>query len=96
MAQFEVDSDRIMEASGRTKTSAQTIRAEVAAMMAHLTSLQDSWRGSASSAFTGVLEQWRGTQQQVEASLDSIALCLDSGSRQYEDAESSALRMFAR
>lgn len=96
MARFEVDSAEIARGSGNARTSAAAIRAEVANMMHHLATLQDSWRGSASSAFSGVLAEWRTTQQQVEQSLDSIALCLDAGSRQYEDAETSALRMFAR
>lgn len=96
MARFEVDSAEIMRASGNAKASATAIRTEVSAMMGHLGALQDSWRGGASSAFTAVLAEWRATQQQVESSLDSLALCLDAGSRQYEDAENSALRMFAR
>lgn len=96
MAQFQVDSDQIARGSGNAKASAQAIRSEVSAMMTHLNTLQDSWRGAASSAFTAVLAEWRATQQQVEHSLDSIAACLDAGSRQYEEAESSALRMFAR
>lgn len=96
MARYEVDSSEVMRAGGNARTSAQAIRSEVSGMMTHLTALQDSWRGGASSAFTAVLQEWRATQQQVEQSLDSIALCLDSGSRQYEDAENNALRMFAR
>lgn len=96
MARFEVDSAEIARASGNARTSGAVIRNEVAAMMGHLSSLQDSWRGSASSAFAAVLADWRATQQQVEQSLDALALCLDAGSRQYEEAESSALRMFAR
>lgn len=96
MARFEVDSGEIMRASGNARTSAAAIREEVSAMMTHLTALQDTWRGSASAAFSAVLADWRATQQQVESSLDSIATCLDAGSRQYEEAESSAMRMFAR
>ncbi|HLV54947.1 MAG TPA: WXG100 family type VII secretion target [Actinotalea caeni] len=96
MARFEVDSAEILRASGNAKTSAAAIRGEVGAMMGHLATLQDSWRGGASSAFTAVLAEWRATQQQVEQSLESIALCLDAGSREYEDAETSALRMFSR
>lgn len=96
MARFEVDSAEILRASGNARSSAAAIRNEVSAMMGHLATLQDSWRGGASSAFTAVLAEWRATQQQVEASLDSLALCLDAGSRQYEDAEASALRMFSR
>ena len=96
MARFEVDSGEIMRASGSTRTSAAAIRSEVSAMMGHLTALQDSWRGGASAAFSAVLADWRATQQHVESSLDSIALCLDAGSRQYEEAETSAMRMFAR
>lgn len=96
MARFEVDSDEIARASGNTKVTADAVRAEVSAMMRHLVALQDHWKGGASLAFTGVLSQWRATQQQVEISLESIAACLDSGARQYEDAELSAQRMFAR
>ncbi len=96
MARFEVDSAEILRASGNAKTSAAAIRGEVGAMMGHLATLHDSWRGGASSAFTAVLAEWRATQQQVEQSLESIALCLDAGSREYEDAETSALRMFSR
>lgn len=96
MARFEVDSSEILRAGGNARASAQAIRTEVSGMMTHLVALQDTWRGSASSAFTAVLQEWRATQQQVEQSLDSIALCLDAGSRQYEDAENNALRMFAR
>ncbi|GAB2605466.1 WXG100 family type VII secretion target [Pseudactinotalea suaedae] len=96
MARFEVDSGEILRAGGNARASAAAIRSEVSAMMGHLAALQDSWRGSASAAFSTVLADWRVTQQQVESSLDSIALCLDAGSRQYEEAETSALRMFAR
>ncbi|MFV0427164.1 MAG: WXG100 family type VII secretion target [Beutenbergiaceae bacterium] len=96
MAKFEVDSGEIGAASMRARTSANVIRTEVSAMVNHLTALQDSWRGGASAAFGNLLTQWRATQQQVEQSLDSIALSLDAGSRYYEDAETNALQMFAR
>lgn len=96
MARFEVDSSEITMAAGRTRASAETIRAEVAAMVNHLSALQDTWRGGASAAFGSVLAQWRGTQQLVEQSLDSISLCLDAGSRHYEEAENATLQMFAR
>lgn len=95
MARFEVDSEQIQRASGSTAASATAIRNEVSGMMQHLVALQDVWKGSASTAFAGVVMQWKATQQQVDASLDAISLSLQAGSQQYEDAESSTLRMFS-
>ena len=51
--------------------------------------------GTASVQFQGVVAQWRGTQQQVRASLDSIGQVLGAAGTQYADAEASATRMFS-
>lgn len=96
MSRFEVDSAEVARAAGSARTSAAAISTEVANMMRYLTNLQTSWKGGASSAFTGVLMDWRATQQQVETSLEGISAALDSSARQYADVEAQTTRMFAR
>ncbi len=94
--QFHVDAAQIGAAAARTSQSSQTIRSEVAAMMAHLTDLDAAWSGAAASAFGGVREQWRGAQVQVETALDAIAQALTYAAQSYEEAEATASRLFAR
>ncbi|UFU07224.1 WXG100 family type VII secretion target [Ruania halotolerans] len=96
MARFEVDSAEVARAGANARNSAVVIQTEVTNMMRHLTALQSSWRGGASTAFTGLLTDWRATQQQVESSLEQISMALDAGAREYEGAESNTMRMFAR
>ena len=69
-------------------------RGRSAVMMARLTGLQDAWTGSASAQFQGVVGQWRGTQQQVRASLDAIGQVLGAAGTQYAEAEAQAVRLF--
>ena len=47
MSRYEVDSARVAQASAAVHGSVTAIRAEVGAMMRHLTDLQASWRGGA-------------------------------------------------
>lgn len=94
MAVFSVDSEAVMSATGAARASSDRIRAEVAGLSASLTALRDSWTGSASAAFQTTVEDWRGTQQIVERSLDSIHQALDTAARNYADTEQAALSMF--
>jgi len=94
--QYHVDAAEVAAVSARTAASADAIRAEVAAMMAHLASLDASWQGSAAAAFGDAREQWRGAQAHVEAALDAITGALAHAARSYEDAEATAARLFAR
>lgn len=94
--QFHVDAGQVAGAAARTAQSAQTIRTEVAAMMAHLIELDSSWSGAAASAFAGTREQWRQAQLHVDAALESIQQALGVAAQSYEDAESAATRLFAR
>lgn len=96
MPRFEVDSAEVAQAAAAARSSATIINTEVTNMMRHLTSLQASWRGGASSAFTGLITEWRATQQQVETSLENISAALDSSARQYADVEAANLRLFSR
>lgn len=94
--QFHVDAAEVTAASARTAQTAGAIRAESAAMLAHLTALEGSWQGSAALAFADVREQWRAAQAQVEAALDAIAQALGAAARSYEDAETAVTGYFAR
>ena len=94
-AQFQVDTERIAAAAGDVARISADLEAQVATMMARLTSLQDAWTGSASIQFQGVVAQWRGTQQQVRTSLDSIGQVLGAAGSQYAEAEAQAVRMFS-
>ena len=94
-AQFQVDTDRLAAAAGDVARISAEIEGQVAAMMARLTALQDAWTGSASVQFQGVVSQWRGTQQQVRTSLDSIGQVLGAAGSQYAEAEAQAVRMFS-
>ena len=93
-SQFQVDTDRITAASGDVARISADIEAQVAAMMARLTSLQDAWRGEAAGRFQGVLHEWRGTQAHVRESLEHISRALDQAGRQYAAAEQQNAAMF--
>ena len=93
---YEVDSAQVAQAGTAAGTSVTAIRTEVAALMRHLTQLQESWRGGAAQAFGGVLTDWSLTQRQVEASLDRITQALAAAAQQYEAAEQQAARLFHR
>ncbi len=93
-SQFQVDTDRIGAASGDVARISADIEAQVATMMARLTSLQDAWRGEAAGRFQGVVSEWRGTQAQVRESLDLISRALGQAGQQYAAAEQQNAAMF--
>lgn len=95
MSMFHVDSHEVARCSQVVRASAETIRAEVNAMMGHLTALEASWSGVAASQFSEVAASWRVTQQQVETALDTISAQLAAAASTYEDAESQATSLFA-
>jgi len=94
-AQFTVDTERIAAASGDIARLSADIEGQVAVMMHRLTALQEAWTGTASAQFQGVVGQWRGTQQQVRTSLDSIGQVLGAAGAQYAEAEAQATRLFS-
>jgi len=93
---YHVDSDEVAAASARASHSGEAIRAEVATLLGTLQALEGSWQGSASTAFAGVLAQWRGAQAQVESALASLSQALGAAASGYADAEATAARMFGR
>lgn len=95
MTRFEVDSAQVAQAGAAVQASAQQIGAEVDRMMRHLLELQAGWRGQAATSFQHVVTEWRGTQERVRGALEEIQTALALAGRQYEEAEASAVRMFA-
>lgn len=93
---YEVDSAQVAQAGAAAGASVATIRAEVAALLRHLTDLQAGWHGSAATAFAGLLADWTVTQQTVEASLDEIQAALGVAAEHYAAAEEQAQRLFLR
>lgn len=94
MSRYEVDSVQVAQASTAANASVTAIRAEVAALMRHLTELQAGWRGGAATAFGAVISDWSATQQRVEQSLDQVSAALGAAARHYADAEQQASRLF--
>lgn len=95
MAQFNVDSAQVAQASAQTATVANQIRTDVATMMAQLETLQSSWTGAASASFADCAQRWRAAQMQMEEALDSISQALAHSASQYEQTESGIVSMFA-
>ena len=96
MSRYEVDSAQVAHASGAVRASTDAIRAEVGAMMRHLTDLQSGWRGGAATAFGAVMADWAVTQARVEESLDGITVALAAAAESYADAEQHVHRLFGR
>ncbi|WP_159793814.1 WXG100 family type VII secretion target [Puerhibacterium puerhi] len=92
---YEVDSERVAQASAAVQGSVGAIRTEVAAMLRHLQDLQSVWHGGAATAFVGVMGQWQSAQTQVEGALDAVQTALATAARTYADAEAQASRLFA-
>ncbi len=96
MATYKVDSDRLQSAGAAVNSSAAQIRQAVSTMYANLQDLQSSWHGAAATKFTGVMEQWRSAQQQMEQSLQSIQQSMSRASAAYAQAETDAQHLFAQ
>ena len=93
-ATFQVNTERIQAASGDIASISAELESLTATMLSRLTALQDAWTGSASARFQGVVQEWRDTQQQVKASLDSIGTALGQAGTHYAEAEAANERMF--
>jgi WXG100 family type VII secretion target len=78
------------------RTSISRIQSEVAGLHSQLTNLQGSWSGQAATAFSGVVADWKVTQQRVEESLAAINQALGQAGQQYADIESANARLFVR
>ena len=96
MSRYEVDSAQVAQAAAGVQARTAAVRAEVSALQRQLTELQASWRGTAATAFTGVMTEWSATQARVEQALDHITTALQAAAQTYAEAESQASRLFLR
>ena len=94
MAVFSVDSDAVLTSTAAMRGTIERLQAETSTMLAQLTQLQASWTGGASVAFQGVVEQWRGTQRNVDDTLASISAALGAAGSQYAEAEQLTVSLF--
>ncbi|GHD52389.1 WXG100 family type VII secretion target [Mycetocola manganoxydans] len=94
MTRYQVDSDVVMGTTGSVRARIETIQSEVDAMMRQLTELQSTWTGEASTAFQGVVADWRGTQRRVEESAVHINTALAKAGTQYQEIERTNANMF--
>lgn len=94
MSLFHVDTAEVARCASLISASANALRTEVNAMMAHITALEASWSGTASNQFTATAEQWRATQAVVEQSLDNISAQLAIAANTYADAEAQTSSLF--
>lgn len=96
MTRYQVDSEAVISATGAVRSSIIRIQSEVAGLHGQLTNLQSSWSGQAASAFTGVVAEWKTTQQRVEENLAAINQALTQAGQQYAEIEAANARLFAR
>ncbi len=94
MTQFSVDSDAVMTATGAIRATADRLQGETAAMLGQLTQLQGAWTGTAAVAFHSVVDRWRATQRELEASLGDIGAALAHAGAQYAQTEIAAAGLF--
>lgn len=95
MAKFTVDSDLMSSAMSTAYTEIDAVQTHAAQLTSTLIALEASWQGQASVAFQQVVEQWRGTQAQVEQSIANINQALGSAATHYGNTEGDVIRLFA-
>jgi len=96
MTRYQVDSEAVFSTTGLVRGNIARIQAEVAALHGHLSALQASWTGEASSAFQVAFATWKGTETQVEESLAGLNLALGQAGQQYAEIEAANARLFVR
>jgi len=96
MTRYQVDSEAVLSATGAVRSSIGRIQSEVSGLHGQLTQLQSTWTGQAATAFSGVVADWKMTQQRVEENLAAINQALTQAGQQYADIEAANARLFAR
>jgi WXG100 family type VII secretion target len=96
MTRYQVDSEAVLSATGAVRSSIARIQSEVSGLHGQLTQLQSSWTGDAATAFSGVVGDWRATQQRVEENLATINHALTQAAQQYAEIEAANARLFVR
>lgn len=91
---FHVDSEAVVSASTAAQATIGRIQSEVANLHGQLTNLQNSWTGTAATAFQGVVTQWHQSAARLDEGLTSISHALTLAATQYSETELSTARMF--
>jgi 6 kDa early secretory antigenic target len=94
MTTYQVDSDAVLGATSSIHASMERLSSESGALLTQLVNLQGSWTGAASTAFQGVVAEWRATQQRVEESLGTIGRALGTAGQHYAEAETANAGLF--
>lgn len=90
---FAVATEAVDSTGGRLRTGAQSIRAELDALVAEVTGLTSSeWTGTASGAFSEQYTQLNEGWKQIELALDDIAAKLGGTATEYGDMEERIAR----
>ncbi|WP_127842873.1 WXG100 family type VII secretion target [Actinomyces wuliandei] len=96
MPAFSVDTSAIADTAARARSRIATIQTEVDGMQADIGALENVWAGAASASMAVCAQEWRLTQLQVQATLETISLALDQAATSYDDAESANTGRFGR
>lgn len=92
---FAVATEAVDSTGGRLRTGAQSIRAELDALVAEVTGLTSSeWTGTASGAFSDQYTQLNEGWKQVEIALEGIAAKLGGTATAYTDVEERIARSY--
>ncbi|MCS4484768.1 WXG100 family type VII secretion target [Gleimia sp. 6138-11-ORH1] len=95
MSVFHVNIAEVSRTSALVHASVESVRTEVATLMANLNALEASWSGQAAVQFHQLTQEWQTTQSQVEAALDEIGSRLQLAANQYAEAETQATGLFS-
>lgn len=96
MTRYQVDSEAVLSATGAVRSTIGRLQSEVTGLHGQLTQLQSSWTGEAATAFSGVVAEWKATQQRVEENLAAINQALTRAGQQYAEIEAANARLFMR
>lgn len=88
-----VATDAVDSTGARLRTGAQSIRAELDALVLEVTGLTSGeWTGTASNAFSEQYTQLNDGWKQIEAALDDIAARLEGTASEYSNLEERLAR----
>lgn len=94
MTRYQVDSEVVLAATGAVRSTIGRLQSEVGSLHGQLVQLQSSWTGEAATAFSGVVTEWKATQQRVEENLSAINQGLTRAAQQYAEIEAANARLF--
>lgn len=94
MATFTVDTTQVANSASDVTRISEDVETSVASMMSRLISLQNEWKGDASTSFQDLINDWRATQRTVKESLDEIGRALNEASQTYDSSETTVKGSF--